>query len=187
MELSEIASIAGKGGLYKITKPTRSGVIVETLDEKKQKMVASADNRISILKEISIYTTDQEGPTPLENVLRKIHEEFEGDPGVSSSSSPDELKAFMKHIVPEYDMSRVYNSDIKKLVSWYNILYKQVPEIFDAKQDEPSAAEEKTKAEGSSDTEKPAKEKKKANAADEVKGTSEKKPAKKEKSEQKAK
>ena len=181
MDLSEIASIAGKGGLYRITKPTRSGVIVETLDEKKQKMVASADNRISILKEISIYTTDQEGSTPLENVLRKIHEEFEGDPGVSSSSSPDELKAFMKHIVPEYDMSRVYNSDIKKLVSWYNILYKQVPEIFDAKEEESAASEEKAKAEDSKDADKPAKEKKKATA------TSEKKPAKKEKSEQKAK
>lgn len=130
MELSEIASIAGKGGLFKITKPTRSGVIVETLDEKKQKMVASADNRISILKEISIYTTDQEGSKPLEEVLKKIHQEFEGDPGVNSSSNPEELKAFMKHIVPEYDMDRVYVSDIKKLVSWYNILYKQVPELL---------------------------------------------------------
>lgn len=132
MELSEIASIAGKGGLFKITKPTRSGVIVETLDEKKQKMVASADNRISILKEISIYTTDQEGSKPLEDVLKKIHQEFEGDPGVNSSSNPEELKAFMKHIVPEYDMDRVYVSDIKKLVSWYNILYKQVPELLSA-------------------------------------------------------
>jgi len=141
MELSEIASIAGKGGLYKITKPTRSGVIVETLDEKKQKMVASADNRISILKEISIYTTDQEGSVPLEDVLRKIHEEFEGDPGVSSSSNPEELKAFMKHIVPEYDMDRVYNSDIKKLVSWYNILFKQAPEVFEPKTEEPASVD----------------------------------------------
>lgn len=146
MELSEIASIAGKGGLFKITKPTRSGVIVETLDEKKQKMVASADNRISILKEISIYTTDQEGSKPLEDVLRKIHQEFEGDPGVNSSSNPEELKAFMKHIVPEYDMDRVYVSDIKKLVSWYNILYKQVPELL-------SAAEVKEEKKDKSDKE----------------------------------
>lgn len=132
MELSEIASIAGKGGLFKITKPTRSGVIVESLDEKKQKLVASASNRISILKEISIYTTDQEGSVPLESVLKKMNEDFDEDLGVNSSSNPDELKAFMKHIVPEYDQSRVYVSDIKKLISWYNILYKEAPEVLKA-------------------------------------------------------
>lgn len=132
MELSEIASIAGKGGLFKITKPTRSGVIVESLDEKKQKLVASASNRISILKEISIYTTDQEGSVPLESVLKKMNEDFDEDLGVNSSSNPDELKAFMKHIVPEYDQGRVYVSDIKKLISWYNILYKEAPEVLKA-------------------------------------------------------
>lgn len=155
MELSEIASIAGKGGLFKITKPTRSGVIVETLDERKQKMVASADNRISILKEISIYTTDQEGSKPLEDVLKKIHQEFEGDPGVNSSSNPEELKAFMKHIVPEYDMDRVYVSDIKKLVSWYTILYKQAPELL-------TAAEVKEEKKEKPDKKKSDKEPKKA-------------------------
>ena len=170
MELSEIASIAGKGGLYKITKPTRSGVIVETLDEKKQKMVASADNRISILKEISIYTTDQEGSKPLEEVLKKIHKEFEGDPGVNSSSNPEELKAFMKHVVPEYDMNRVYVSDIKKLVSWYNILFKQVPGILNE-----SAEKDQTAAE-IKEGEKEAKEVK-----DEKKEKAEKKPKKKDK------
>ncbi len=180
MELSEIASIAGKGGLYKITKPTRSGVIVETLDEKKQKMVASADNRISILKEISIYTTDQEGSVPLESVLRKIHEEFEGDPGVSSSSNPDELKAFMKHIVPEYDMNRVYNSDIKKLVSWYNILYKQVPEIFEAKPEEAPDPEAATEGEEG-------KKENKSKEAKEVKGEKTEKKEKKEKANSKSK
>ena len=136
MELNEIASIAGKGGLFKVTKPTRSGVIVESLDEKKQKLVASADNRISILKEISIYTTDQEGSISLENVLKKINGEFDDDLGVSSGSNPEELKAFMKHIVPEYDVNRVYVSDIKKLISWYNILYKQAPEVFKDEDDE---------------------------------------------------
>lgn len=141
MELSEIASISGKGGLFKIAQPTRSGVIVETLDEQKKKMVASADNRISILKEISIYTTDQEGSVPLEDVLRNIKKEFGDDPGVNSSSNPDELKAFMKHIVPEYDVNRVYVSDIKKLVSWYNILYKQAPEVLEEASASTEAAE----------------------------------------------
>lgn len=145
MELSEIASIAGKGGLYKITKPTRSGVIVESLDEKKQKLVASASNRISVLKEISIYTTDQEGSIALENVLKKIKEEFDEDLGVNSSSNPEELKAFMKHIVPDYDQNRVYVSDIKKLISWYNILYKQAPEVLKPESEESKKEEAPSK------------------------------------------
>lgn len=130
MELKEIASISGKGGLFKITKPTRSGVIVESIDEEKRKMVASADNRISVLKEISVYTTTQEGSKPLEDVLKKIHQEFGDDPGVSSSSESEELKAFLKYIVPDYDTERVYVSDIKKIVSWYKILYKYAPEVL---------------------------------------------------------
>lgn len=81
MEFKEIAAISGKGGLFRITKPTRTGVIVESIDEKNTRMVASAANRISILKEISVYTTTQEGSTPLENVLKKIYEEFQDDPG----------------------------------------------------------------------------------------------------------
>ena len=154
MELSEIASIAGKGGLFKITKPTRSGVIVESLDEQKKKMVASADNRISVLKEISIYTTDQEGSVPLEAVLQKIYEEFGDDPGVNSASNPEELKAFLKHVIPEYDMNRVYVSDIKKLVSWYNILYKQAPEVLKPEEKaKPSSTETPEKKEV--ETEKP--------------------------------
>lgn len=130
MELKEIASISGKGGLYKISQPTRSGVVVESIDDQKRKMVASADNRISVLKEISIYTTTQEGSVPLEDVFQKIYKEFDEDPGVSSSSESEELKAFMKHVVPDYDTDRVYVSDIKKVVSWYKILYQHAPEVL---------------------------------------------------------
>lgn len=146
MELREIASISGKGGLFKITKPTRSGVIIETLDEEKKKTVASANNRISILKEISIYTTDSEGSVPLENVLQTIHAEFEGDPGVNSSSDNDELKAFLKHVLPAYDEDRVYVSDIKKLVSWYKILFQHAPEVL-VPQEEVKEEKEKEKKE----------------------------------------
>lgn len=130
MELQEIAAISGKGGLFKIGQPTRSGVLVETIDDHKTKMMASADNKISVLKEISIFTTEKEGSIPLSDVLYKIHKEFGEDPGVNKNSSADELKAFMKHVVPEYDTDRVYVSDIKKLVTWYSILYKYAPEAL---------------------------------------------------------
>ena len=130
MEYSEIASVSGKGGLFKVVKPTRTGVILESLDEAKQKLVASATQRISVLSDISIYTNTQEGSTPLEEVYKKIYAEFKDDLGVTPTSDPDELKAFIKHIIPEYDESRVYVSDIKKLVNWYGSLLKYVPELL---------------------------------------------------------
>lgn len=142
MEFKEIAAISGKGGLYKITKPTRTGVIVESIDDKNSRMVASATNRISILKEISVYTSTKEGSTPLEDVLRKIYEEFQDDPGVTTNSDPDELKAFIKFIVPDYDPTRVYVSDIKKIISWYNILVKYAPEVFEAPKEEENKEQE---------------------------------------------
>lgn len=130
MELREIASIAGKGGLYRIVKPTRSGVIVESIDEKQQRLVVSASQRVSVLKEISIYTTTTEGTEPLQQVLQAIHREFGDDPGVDSNSSPEELRAFLQHILPDFDRERVYVSDIKKLVGWYKILLEFAPETL---------------------------------------------------------
>jgi methylglyoxal synthase len=130
MDLSQIAAVTGKSGLYKVVSPTRSGVILESMDEAKKKMVASINNKVSILSDISIYTTDEEGATPLSEVMMKIHQEFEGDTDLTSSSSTDELKSFLKFILPEYDESRVYVSDIKKLVTWYNLLSKNNEELF---------------------------------------------------------
>lgn len=130
MELREIASIAGKGGLYRIVKPTRSGVIVESIDGKQQRLVVSASQRVSVLKEISIYTTTTEGTEPLQQVLQAIHREFGDDPGVDSNSSPEELRAFLQHILPDFDRERVYVSDIKKLVGWYKILLEHAPETL---------------------------------------------------------
>ena len=130
MEYSDIAAVAGKGGLYKIVKPTRTGVILETLDDKKQKLVAGASQRISVLSDISIYTTDQEGAIPLEDVFKKIHAEFDDDLGISPTSESDELKAFIKHIIPDYDDQRVYVSDIKKVITWYNVVREKIPELL---------------------------------------------------------
>lgn len=150
MDYSDIASVAGKGGLFKIVKPTRTGVILESLDDKKQKLVASATQRISVLSDISIYTTDQEGSKPLEDIFRKINEEFDDDLGVTATSEPDELKAFLKHILPDYDEQRVYVSDIKKVVNWYNALRENAPELLkekkeDKKEKEPKALKSKKK------------------------------------------
>jgi len=130
MTLAEIASVTGKGGLYKVIAPTKSGVILESLDESKTKLVATTSHRLSLLHEISIYTTTKEGTVSLEEILKKIHKDFQNDLGVDANSDASELKSFMKAILPEYDESRVYISDIKKLVRWYEIILKYVPELF---------------------------------------------------------
>ncbi|UII23083.1 DUF5606 family protein [Fulvivirga ligni] len=145
MEYSDIASVSGKGGLFKIVKPTRTGVILESLDDKKQKLVASATQRISVLSDISIYTTDQEGSIPLGDVFKKIFNEFDDDLGVTSTSEPDELKAFIKHIIPNYDDQRVYVSDIKKVINWYNALRANAPDVLKEQDKKEKSKKEESK------------------------------------------
>ena len=130
MNLAEIATISGKGGLYKVVAPTKSGVILESLDAAKTKMIATTNHRLSLLNEISIYTTTKEGTVSLDVLLKKINKEFGNDLGVDANSDPSELKSFMKSVLPEYDEGRVYVSDIKKLVKWYDVMLKFAPDIF---------------------------------------------------------
>lgn len=130
MELRDLASVSGKGGLYKIVKPGKSTMLLESIEDPKLKVVASANNRLSLLEEISIYTRTKEGTTPLGDVLKKIKKDFDTDLGVDATSDPVELKAFMKSVLPEYDEDRVYISDIKKLVKWYSLILKYAPEIL---------------------------------------------------------
>jgi hypothetical protein len=129
-DLTEIASISGKGGLFRIIKPGRVGVILESMDDKKIKIATNPNHKVSILADISIYTTTDDGAMPLEDILRKIHKEFGDDPGIDSKSTADELISFIEYIIPEYDESRVYPSDVKKLVNWYNVLLREFPDFF---------------------------------------------------------
>lgn len=143
MEFSEIASVSGKGVLFKVVSPTRTGVILESMDEYKKKLVVGVHNKVSVLSEISIYTTDGEGAVPLEEVMQKIHKEFAGDTDLDKNSDADELKSFLKFVLPNYDEDRVYVSDIKKLVSWYGQLVKVAPEVLSEKKKEKSKKENK--------------------------------------------
>jgi hypothetical protein len=136
MELTEIASISGKGGLFKVVKPGKSGVLLESLDAAKTKVVAGAAQRMSLLSEISIYTTTKEGTVALQDVLKKINKDFGTDLGVDANSDASELKSFLKSVLPEFDQDRVYVSDIKKLVKWYSVLHEYAPEVFVEKTDE---------------------------------------------------
>lgn len=145
MDYQEIASVSGKGGLFKIINPTRTGVILEALDGSKKKMVVGMSAKVSVLSDISIYTTDGEGSVPLEEIMKKIHEEFDGDTGLNSSSEPDELKSFLKFILPSYDEDRVYVSDIKKIISWYAQLCQVAPDLLKTEPEEDKKDSEEKK------------------------------------------
>lgn len=167
MELKEIAAVSGKPGLFKIVKPTRTGLILESMDGLNTKIVTGPSNRVSLLHEISIYTEDYEKTIPLAEIFVKIKKEFGDDPGVDGKSDPDELKAFMEHVVPDYDRDKVYVSDMKKLVIWYGILAKNAPELL-------VESEEVPKEKQSEPEEKPAEDAASAETKNPVKTPSEK-------------
>ena len=155
MNLQDIATVSGKGGLFQVIKPTKTGVILESLDEAKSKLVTGMNQKVSLLAEISVYCTGEQETMPLLDVFLKIKKEFDDDPGVDKNSDADELKSFLAHILPDYDRDRVYVSDIKKVLSWYNLLHGlELLEVVE-KEEESEAEEEKPV-----EKEKPAEEKK---------------------------
>lgn len=136
MDFKDIAAVSGKGGLFKVVKPTKTGVILESLDDVKTKLVTNLSQKVSVLAEISVYSTGEKETVALNEVFLKIKDEFDNDPGVDKNSDPDELKSFLAHILPDYDRERVYVSDIKKIVNWYHIIYQFAPELLIETQEE---------------------------------------------------
>lgn len=146
--LKEVAHISGKSGLFRIIKPTRSGVIVETIDQAKSRSVVGANSRVSVLKEISIYTDTKDGSESLGDVLTTIFDKYGKPLAIEpKTASNGELADFLGDVLPNYDRDKVYTSDIKKLITWYNLLLQYLPEIFEKKAEEkPEVVEVKEEA-----------------------------------------
>ncbi|MFO8129391.1 MAG: DUF5606 domain-containing protein [Bacteroidales bacterium] len=142
MDLTEILSIAGKPGLYKRVSQTKTGMIVESLTEGKRFPVF-AHERVSSLKEISIFTTSED--MPLRDVFKKIYAHQDGQKAIDHKSSPGELQSFFGDAVPEYDREQVYASDIKKIIMWYNLLHDKDMLEFTGEEEEEDAKEEDIK------------------------------------------
>jgi hypothetical protein len=121
MSLEKILSISGKPGLYRLTTQTRSGFLAESLLDNKTISV-SARHNVSLLSEIAIYTTSEE--VPLREIFKKISEKEEGKETINHKVPKIELEEYFFKVVPDYDEERVYPSDIKKVVQWYNLLVK---------------------------------------------------------------
>ncbi len=133
MKLKDIAAVSGRPGLFKIIKPTANGVIVEPFGSK-AKTVISANQRLSILKEISVYVTGKaEDTVPLTDVFTAMKSLF--PEGIEALSDPLELKQLFKEVLPAYDREKVYVSDIKKMVSWYNLVLSHCPEALEPEEE----------------------------------------------------
>ena len=139
--LKEIANFSGKSGLYRILKPGRGGVIVESLDTKREKSMIGASARVSVLKDISIFMADTDQATPLATVFENIHSKYQGESLDPKAMSDYQLVDFMTSVLPGYDTERVYLSDVRKIISWYNILLVQLPQVFEQAAEEQPAAE----------------------------------------------
>ncbi|WP_426429703.1 DUF5606 domain-containing protein [Winogradskyella sp. HB-48] len=122
MSLDKILAISGKPGLYEIVTQTRTGAVVQSLVDKKR-ITVGAHSNISILSEIAIYTLTEE--VPLKDVLKKVKDkENGGQTSISHKDSKDALEEYFFEVLPDYDEDRVYASDIKKVIQWYNLLHK---------------------------------------------------------------
>lgn len=145
MNLEKILAISGKPGLYALKVQTRSGFVAESLLDGK-KVTVSLRSNVSLLSEISIYTNSEE--KPLAEVMRNIAIKEDNGPALSHKEDNAKLVAYFKEILPDYDEDRVYPSDIKKVLNWYNMLQakglvsKEAPVKADAAKAEVAATEE---------------------------------------------
>lgn len=119
MKLEKVIAITGKPGLYQILSQSKSGVIVESLSDKKRFPVNTLHN-ISTLNDIAIYTYETE--VPLKAVFLSIFEKEEGKKSIDPKSSKNELLTYFNEVLPGFDEERVYASNIKKVLAWYNSL-----------------------------------------------------------------
>ncbi len=119
MELKDIVAINGKPGLYELKAQSKGGVIVESLIDLK-KFPVTATHNISALNEIAIYTYEEE--VPLRIILKSIGEKESGKEALSHKENGKILTSYFREILPNFDEERVYTSNIKKVLQWYNLL-----------------------------------------------------------------
>lgn len=146
MNVEKILAISGKPGLYELKLQTRTGFVAESLLDGKRITVGLRSN-VSLLSEISIYTYSEE--KPLVDIMRAIAiKENEGSTTVTSKDDTLKLTAYFAEILPDYDQERVYASDIKKIINWYNILQakglvsKEEPKVENAEAVKEAVVEE---------------------------------------------
>ena len=119
MTLDKILAIAGKPGLFALKIQTRTGFVAESLIDGK-KITVGLKSNVSLLSEISVYTYSEE--KPLSEIMRTIAVKEDNGPAISHKEENSKLTAYFLEVLPDYDQERVYPSDIKKIINWYNML-----------------------------------------------------------------
>ncbi|MCW3806591.1 DUF5606 family protein [Plebeiibacterium marinum] len=140
--LKGILAVSGQGGLFKMISQAKNSIIVESLVDGKR-MPAYATSRISALEDISIFTEDED--VKLLDVFKNIFEKEDGGQAISHKSSANELKSYFAEVLPDYDRDRVYVSDMKKVIQWYNLLIEK--EVLKFGEEEEVVADEPDKTE----------------------------------------
>jgi hypothetical protein len=145
MDLSKILSISGKSGLFMVVSQLKNAVLVESIIDKKR-FPAFAHEKISSLEEIAVFTATED--KPLKEILKAIYDKQEGKAAPDAKSDNKVLQAFFLEVVPDYDSDRVYISDIRKIINWYNLLteynlldFSEKEEKTEDKNPEPAATE----------------------------------------------
>jgi hypothetical protein len=159
MILKDILSISGEPGLFKFIAQGKNAIIVEHLETKKRSSAYSSA-KVSSLEDIAIFTDKED--MPLGKVFDLIFEKENGGLAIDSKSQPEKLKTWFEGILPEYSKDKVYTSDIKKLVSWYNLLHnlnllvKEEPESAEKEEKIPKEKTPKVKKAASTEPKKKA-------------------------------
>ncbi len=120
INIKDVVSLTGISGLFQIVKSDDRAIIVESIDEKKKRQMIRGNMMVSKLMDISIYTNDES--EPLLTILQNIHEKYGSELPVTKKSSKDELMDFLGEVLPDYDKERVYPSNVKKILGWYEVI-----------------------------------------------------------------
>ncbi|MDX1908827.1 MAG: DUF5606 domain-containing protein [Bacteroidia bacterium] len=120
LSIKDVVALTGAPGLYRIVKTDDKSIVVESLDDRKKRQLVKGNMMVSKLTDVSIYTDGE--AEPLVNVLKKIQETFGSALPVTKDSDKDELLDFLASMLPTFDRERVYASNVKKLLSWYQVL-----------------------------------------------------------------
>lgn len=119
MEFNKIISVTGKPGLFQVVSQSKNSIIVESLTDKKRLAINTTQN-VSLLENIAIYTYEED--IPLLIIFKSMFEKTEGKEAISHKESGKKLAAFFAEVLPNYDDERVYTSNIKKVIQWFNLL-----------------------------------------------------------------
>jgi hypothetical protein len=142
MDLSKILSISGKSGLFQVVSQLKNAVLVESLLDKKR-FPAFAHEKISSLEEIAVFTATED--KPLKEILKAFYDKLEGKPALDAKSDNKLIQAFFLEVVPDYDSERVYISDIRKIINWYNLLLEhQLLDFTEKEEEKPEDKKEET-------------------------------------------